>query len=45
MEQEVKSADVCTANHCDSDSAADAFAAVVLIAIFVSTCLFWIAGQ
>jgi hypothetical protein len=27
------------------DSVADAIAAVVLIAIFVATCIFWIAGQ
>lgn len=27
------------------DSAADAVAAVALIAIFVATCIFWISGQ
>lgn len=27
------------------DSTADAIAAVALIAIFVSTCIFWISGQ
>ena len=27
------------------DSAADAIAAVALIAIFVVTCIFWISGQ
>ncbi len=27
------------------DSLADAFAAVSLIAIFVTTCVFWISGQ
>jgi hypothetical protein len=27
------------------DSAADAIAAVALIAIFVTTCVFWISGQ
>lgn len=27
------------------DSKADAFAAVVLIAVFVATCIFWVSGQ
>ncbi len=27
------------------DSKADAFAAVVLVAVFVATCIFWVAGQ
>lgn len=27
------------------DSNADAFAAVVLISVFVAACIFWIAGQ
>ena len=27
------------------DSAADAIAAIVLIAIFVTTCIFWVSGQ
>lgn len=27
------------------DSAADAIAAVALIAIFVTTCIFWVSGQ
>ncbi len=27
------------------DSTADAIAAIALIAIFVSTCIFWISGQ
>lgn len=28
-----------------SDSTADAIAAIALIAIFVATCIFWISGQ
>ncbi len=27
------------------DSKADALAAVVLVAVFVATCIFWVAGQ
>lgn len=27
------------------DSRADAFAAVLLVAVFVGTCIFWVAGQ
>lgn len=27
------------------DSLADALAAVVLIAVFVTTCIFWVSGQ
>ena len=27
------------------DSKADAFAAVVLVVVFVATCIFWVAGQ
>ncbi|GAA5524547.1 hypothetical protein Maes01_01104 [Microbulbifer aestuariivivens] len=29
----------------DSDNAADAVAAVALVAIFVATCVFWVASQ
>lgn len=29
----------------ESDNAADAFAAVMLVAVFVATCIFWVASQ
>ncbi|MFV8783656.1 hypothetical protein ACNKU7_14655 [Microbulbifer sp. SA54] len=29
----------------DSDNAVDALAAVALVAIFVATCVFWVASQ
>lgn len=29
----------------DSDNAADAFAAVALVAIFVAVCVYWVATQ
>lgn len=29
----------------ESDNAADAFAAVALVAIFVVTCVYWVASQ
>ncbi|WP_275078293.1 hypothetical protein [Microbulbifer mangrovi] len=29
----------------DSDNAVDAIAAVALVAIFVATCIFWVASQ
>ena len=36
---------LCVDSDHDSNSAVDAFAAVVLVVIFVATCIFWISGQ
>ena len=38
MEEDIKMAE-------QGDSIADAIAAVALVLIFVSTCVFWLAGQ
>lgn len=31
--------------HDQSDSTADAIAAITLIAVFIATCVFWVSGQ